>query len=83
MHISVLAAHTTVCQIPRNGITDSCELPCGCWELDLSPLEEQPVLFTAELYLQPPDYFFLYLRFHIKQNTTFRKIHIGVVVAHT
>ena len=25
------------------GGTDSCVLPCGCWELEPSPLEEQPV----------------------------------------
>jgi hypothetical protein len=24
-----------------------CELSYGCWELNLSPLEEQPVLLTA------------------------------------
>ena len=23
------------------GITDSCELPCGCWELNLGPLQEE------------------------------------------
>ena len=26
---------------PGTGVTDSCELSCGCWELKLSPLEEQ------------------------------------------
>ena len=30
---------------PGTGITDSCELPCACWELNPCPLEEQPVLF--------------------------------------
>ena len=28
------------------GVIDSCELPCRCQELNLSPLEEQPVLLT-------------------------------------
>ena len=28
-------------QNPRNGVTDSCELPCGCWELNSGLLEEQ------------------------------------------
>ena len=28
-------------------ITDGCELPYGCWELNLGPLEEQPVLLTT------------------------------------
>jgi hypothetical protein len=27
--------------------------PCGCWELNLGPLEEQPVLLTTETPLQP------------------------------
>jgi hypothetical protein len=34
-------------------ITDGCEPPCGCWELNLGPLEEQSVLLTAEPSLQP------------------------------
>ena len=37
---------------PLGPITDGCELPCGCWELNPGPLEEQPVLLTAELSLQ-------------------------------
>ena len=36
------------------GVTDSCELLCGCWELNPAPLKEQPVLLTAEPSLQPP-----------------------------
>lgn len=35
------------CQIPGTGVTDSCKLPCGGWELNLCPLEEQPVLTTS------------------------------------
>jgi hypothetical protein len=30
------------------GVTVSWESPSGCWELNLDPLEEQPVLLTAE-----------------------------------
>jgi hypothetical protein len=33
---------------PGTGVTDSCELPCECWELNLGPLEEQAVLLTIE-----------------------------------
>jgi len=33
-------------------ITDACEPPCGCWELNSGPLEEQSVLSTAEPSLQ-------------------------------
>jgi hypothetical protein len=37
---------------PGTGVTDGCELLCGCWELKLGPLEEQAVLLTGEL--SPP-----------------------------
>lgn len=30
------------------GVSDDCESPCGCWEPNLGPLEEQPVLLTIE-----------------------------------
>jgi len=36
------------------GVIDSCELPCGCWDLNLGLLEEQPALLTAEPSLQSP-----------------------------
>jgi len=39
-------------------ITDGCEPPCGCWELNLGPLEEQSVLLTAEPSLQPLGFHF-------------------------
>jgi hypothetical protein len=29
-------------------ITDGCETPCGCWDLNSEPLEEQSVLLPAE-----------------------------------
>lgn len=38
---------------PGTGVTDSYELACGCWELNLCPLVEQPVLLTAETCFQP------------------------------
>ena len=34
------------------GVKDGCEPLCGCWEWDLGPLEEQPVLLTTEPSLQ-------------------------------
>jgi hypothetical protein len=35
--------------IPEEGIeSHGCEPPCGCWELNSGPLEEQPVPLTAE-----------------------------------
>ena len=39
---------------PDEGIADCCEPPCGFWELNLGPLEEQWVLLTTEQSLQPP-----------------------------
>lgn len=33
---------------PGTGVTDGYELPNRCWELDPSPLQEQPALLTAE-----------------------------------
>ena len=40
---------------PGTGVTDSCELPCGCWELNPGPLEEQSVLLTTGPSLQLPE----------------------------
>ena len=47
-------------------ITDGCEPPCGCWELNSGPLEEQAMLLTAEPSLQPSD--LLRLKFHMVVN---------------
>ena len=38
-------------------ITDGCVPPCGCWELNSGPLEEQTMLLTTEPSLQPQIYF--------------------------
>lgn len=35
------------------GVTDSCWSLCGWWDLDLYPLEEQPVLLCSEPSLHP------------------------------
>jgi hypothetical protein len=34
-------------------ITDGCEPPCGCWDLNSEAVEEQSVLLTTEPSLQP------------------------------
>ena len=44
-------------------ITDSCEPPCGCWELNSGPLEEQSVPLTTEPSLQLPVGLFLNVAF--------------------
>lgn len=38
---------------PGTVAVDSCEPLCGCWILNLSPLEERQVLLTGEQSLQP------------------------------
>ena len=48
-----------VCERVSNlGVTAHCELPCDWWDLNLGPLEEQPVLLTAEPSLQPLLFYF-------------------------
>jgi hypothetical protein len=53
------AAYTPAC-LKRASVSPigGCEPPCGCWELNSGPSEEQPVLLTAEPSLQP---FFQYV----------------------
>jgi hypothetical protein len=51
----VFCLHICLCEsvrFPRGGDRGTCELPHGCWELNLGPLEEQPVLLTAESSVQ-------------------------------
>jgi hypothetical protein len=40
-------------------ITGDCEPPCGCWDLNSEPSEEQSVLLAVEPSLQPPCFVFL------------------------
>lgn len=42
-------------------VKDSCE-SCGCWELNLYPMQDQQMLLTAVLFLQPhnTDFFIFY-----------------------
>ena len=39
-------------------VTGVYEPPCGSWEPDLGPLQEQQVLLTTESSLQPPEIVF-------------------------
>lgn len=46
-------------EFPGTGTTDSCKLPCGCWDLNVDPVEEQWSLTTkgaglSLCFLQPP-----------------------------
>jgi hypothetical protein len=51
-------------EIPEKGIgffetdvTGGCDLRCRYWQLQLCPLEEQPVLLTAEPLIQLPGFY--------------------------
>ena len=60
MYMSTLSLSSDT---PEEGIrsqADGCEPPCGWWELNSGPLEEQSVLLTTKPSLQPAqDFFFL------------------------
>lgn len=43
------------------GLESPCKLPCGCWEWNAGPLEEQPVLITAESLSSPFPLLFMVL----------------------
>jgi hypothetical protein len=49
-------------------ITDGCEPPCGCWDLNSGPSEEQSVLLTAEPSLQHYGYFSIAFSTYISQG---------------
>jgi hypothetical protein len=44
-----------------DSITDGCEPPCGCWDLNSGSLEEQSMLLAAESSLQPIRSFFFFV----------------------
>ena len=52
LSIYYLCVHCCCLQTHQKGaldsITDGCEPPCGCWELNSGPLEEQSVLLTTK-----------------------------------
>ena len=60
VHCSYLQTHQKRGSDP---ITDSCEPPCGCWELNSGPLEEQSLLFNPLSHLSSTGLQFLILWF--------------------
>jgi hypothetical protein len=50
LHYSCLQTHQ---KRESDLITDGCEPPCGCWDLNSGPSEEQSVLLTTEPSHQP------------------------------
>ena len=55
VHCSCLLTHQ---KRASDLITDGCEPPCGCWDLNSGPLEDQSVLLLAEPSLQPLTWIF-------------------------
>jgi hypothetical protein len=47
-------------------ITDGCEPPCGCWDLNSGPSEEQSVLLTTEPSLLPQINILISLTYSVK-----------------
>lgn len=48
----------------RAGVLDGCEPGCGCWEVNLVLLKEQPLLLTAKPPLQPHHQRHLKMKFY-------------------
>jgi hypothetical protein len=47
MYASTLCCLQTHQKRASDPIIDGCEPPCGCWELNSAPMEEQMVLLTT------------------------------------
>lgn len=52
-HFYFLCIGVLFAGISEGRATDRSEPLCVCWEFSQGPVEEQPVLFTAEQFLQP------------------------------
>ena len=50
---ALLLIHPQARVSASDSLTDGCEPPCGVWESNSGPMEEQPVLLTAEPSHQP------------------------------
>ena len=55
MHIPYLGRSKEGVRSPPSEVVSSCELPGGCWEPNLAPLEEQQMFLTTEPSSQPLD----------------------------
>jgi hypothetical protein len=50
-HMHALSREATLdVRSPIYAVAGSCQLPCGCWELNVGPLREQSMLLITELY---------------------------------
>jgi hypothetical protein len=59
MYLSTVSLSSDAPEKGIDTITDGGESPCGCWDLNSGPLEEQSVLLTVEPSLQCQGFYFL------------------------
>jgi hypothetical protein len=53
MYVMTLSLSSDTQKRASDPIKNGCEPPCGCWDLNSGPLEEQSVLLTTDPSLQP------------------------------
>ena len=46
LHVCLCRHQNRASDLAGTGVTDHCELSCGCWEWNPAPLQEQPVLLS-------------------------------------
>jgi hypothetical protein len=64
-------------------IIDGYEPPCGCWELNSGPLEEQSLLLTVEPSLQPLDFILDYSpRYSVEMQLNFHTAFVSPFKTH-
>jgi hypothetical protein len=63
LHISCMTEDSIRQKRALNPAIDDCEPPCGCWELNSGPLEEQSALLTTEPSLHPSYHNFFFFFF--------------------
>ena len=65
---------------PGTGAVDGCELPCGCWELNVGPLQGQPQLSYWTNSAVPTLFCFkCYVYEHICDNAGYRILHSDIL----
>jgi hypothetical protein len=57
-------------QTASDPVTDGCEPPCGSWDLNSGPLEEQSVFWSTEPSLQLPYILFNNSNYSLKKNSS-------------
>jgi hypothetical protein len=62
MCIGVWPACISVWGLSDLGVTESCGLSRGCWDLNSEPLEEQSVFLTADSSFKPDPYITWFLK---------------------